>query len=298
MSNNIGLPSVEKGTLQFGLSYDYNNLNTLKNGRETLDDNARLRTTKSILLNIGYTITSNLSIEALLTWVHQTRRINQFGNINLDETKGIGDGLLLLKYNFNAVLNGNNTLRIGLGTKIPLGATDKKSKQNILFNADLQPGSNAWDAIFWTSYLQKLSFRPTASFSATAVYRATGTNPDYLNFTSYKFGPEFQFFINYSDQFLVSSTIINPGLSLKYRKTTKDEIGKISLDNTGGEWIMVVPSFDILIKPNLTFQTKFEIPIYSNVDGTQLTPTSRFTAGLFYTISNRKRRTINLKQSL
>lgn len=296
LSNSIGLPSASKGTLQFGLSYDYNNLNTLQSGKDVLDDKARLRTTQSVLFNTGYSITNNLSVELLLTYVNQTRKITQFGNVNIDETNGFGDGVLLFKYNINNLFKKKNTLRVGLGAKLPIGATDKKSKQGILLNADLQPGSGAWDLIFWSSYLQSLSFRPSATFSATAIYRLTGTNNEYLNnLTTYRFGPEFQSFVNYTDQFFLFKTLINPGLSLKYRRAQQDEIGNSLLDNTGGEWLMLIPSIDIQITTKLNFQTKFEIPIYSYVDGTQLTPTYRITTGLFYTITKQKNDFFNLK---
>ncbi len=296
LSNSIGLPIENKGAFQFGLSYDYNNLNTLNSGDDELDDDSRLRTTQSVLFNTGYTITNNLSVELLLTYVNQTRRITQFGNINIDETNGIGDGVLLFKYNFNQLFKQNNTLRIGLGPKIPIGASDRKNKQGILLNADLQPGSGAWDLILWSSYIQSFNFRPQASFSATAIYRYTGTNNEYLNnLTTYRFGPEFQAFINYTDQFFLFKTLINPGLSLKYRRAQRDEIGGQELDNTGGKWLIAIPSINIQIIKKLIFLTKFEIPIYSYVEGTQLTPTYRITTGLFLTIDKQKNEFFKLK---
>ena len=296
LSNSIGLPVANKGTLQFSLNYDYNYLNTLKSGNDKLDDQARLRTTQSILLNFGYSITEKLSVETLFTYVNQKREINQFGNINIDETYGIGDGVLLFKYNFGSLFKKDNLLRVGLGTKIPIGATDKKSNNGILLNADLQPGSGAWDAIFWSSYSQSFYFRPSATFYASTVYRLTGTNPKYLNnLTTFRFGPEFQALINYTDQFFLFKTLINPGLSIKYRKAQQDEIGGNLLDNTGGQWVFAIPNISIQITQKLFFVTKFEIPLYSYVDGTQLTPTFRFTTGLFLTLAKQQNEFFNLK---
>lgn len=295
LSTSIGLPTTNKGVLVIGLNYDYNYLNTLQSGKDILDDNARLRTTQSVLLNIGYSFTSDLSIEGLFTYVNQTRKITQFGKVNLDETFGVGDGVLLVKYNFNNLFKKSNTLRVGIGAKIPIGATDKRSNQDILLNADLQPGSGAWDAIFWSSYLQSFSFRPSALFTVSAVYRYTGTNNNYLNLTTYRFGEEIQAQINYTDQFFLLKTLINPGVSIKYRKANQDEIGGFLLDNTGGEWVFVVPSINVVISQRLTFLTKFELPVYSYVDGTQLTPTYRITAGLFYTFNKKNTDFLNIK---
>ena len=288
LSNSIGLPISGKGTFLLGLSYDYNYLNTLKSGSDLLDDNSRERTTQSVLLNLGYTITRDFSVEALFTYVKQERVISQFGNVNKDGSNGPGDGVILFKYNFNQLFHKNNFLRIGLGGKIPIGATDKKSDQGILLNPDLQPGSGAWDLIGWSYYSQTFSFRPSGTFSATVVYRYTGTNNDFLDgATTYRFGSEFQAFVNYTDQFLVRKTLINPGLSIQYRNADQDEIGVSLLDNTGGQWVNLIPIINVEIVEELNFLLKVEIPVYSYVDGTQLTPTYRVTTGLFYTIDRR-----------
>ena len=79
LSNNIGLAMLEKGNAQIGIYYDYNNLNTLNFETDKLNDNSRLRITHSMLFNLSYAITDNLSIEGLFTWVNQRRKISQFG---------------------------------------------------------------------------------------------------------------------------------------------------------------------------------------------------------------------------
>ena len=147
LSNNIGLETSEKGTIQLALNYDYNNLNTLNFESEKLDDNSRLRITHSVLFNAGYSITDNLSAEGLFTWVNQRRKISQFGNENFDQNSGIGDAIILLKYNFKNAIGKNSALGLGLGTKIPLGSSTEKNSEGIAYSADLQPGSNAWDIV-------------------------------------------------------------------------------------------------------------------------------------------------------
>jgi hypothetical protein len=292
LSNNIGLPLLEKGTFQLGLNYDYNNLNTLNNGTEILDDNSRLRITHSVLLNSSYAISNNFSIESLLTWVNQRRNISQFGNENLDQTTGIGDAVLLLKYDVAKLLpklfDKNASLEFGLGTKIPLGSSTETDKQGVTLNADLQPGSNAWDAIYLASFSSSFNFKPSLSFTLRTIYRSTGTNNTYFETTTYKFGNEFQAFLTFSDQFTLLKTLVNPSISFKYRDAQLDQIGGFDLDNTGGNWVSVIPNFSINISPSLTFSTKAELPIYNNVDGTQLTPTYRITTGLLFKVNPKK----------
>jgi hypothetical protein len=288
LSNNVGLANLEKGTIQFGMAYDYNYLNTLNNGSEKLNDDSRLRITHSVLINAGYAITDKLSAEGLFTWVNQRRKISQFGNENLDQTSGIGDALLLLKYKFSNAIGKNSDINIGVGTKIPLGSSTEKNDQGITLSADLQPGSNAWDAIYYSSISKSMDFRPSFNISSRIIYRSTGTNNSYFGDTNYKFGNEFQASVGFSDQFILFNTITTSGISFKYRNAKHDKIEKFDLESTGGNWVSVIPNISINITPNLVFSTKAELPIYSNVNGTQLTPTYRLTTGFLFTIAPKK----------
>jgi len=297
LSNSIGITSASKGVVQIGIQYDYNNLNTLNFEDTQLDDNSRLRITHSVLINADYAISDKLSIEGLFTWVNQRRKISQFGNKNLDITSGIGDAVLLLKYNFKDILAKNSSLNLGIGAKLPLGSSTEKSNQNITLNADLQPGSNAWDIIYWSLFSKTFNFRPTFNAFTRFIYRQTGTNNSYFGDSTYKFGNEFQYFIGLSDQFFALNTKIFPGFSFKYRNAQQDKIGGFDLENTGGNWVSIIPSFGINLTPNLIYSAKAEIPIYSNVVGTQLTPTYRITTGILLKITP-KIKVINLKKIL
>ena len=57
--------------------------------------------------------------------------------------------------------------------------------------------------------------------------------------------------------------------------------------------MFIIPNFSINLTPNLVFSTKAELPIYSKVDGTQLTPTYRITTGILITLA-KKENGINL----
>ncbi|MFS4494385.1 hypothetical protein [Maribacter sp. 2308TA10-17] len=289
LSNNLGLPNEGKGAFTLGLNYDYNNLNTLNAGSDKLDDDSRLRITNSILLNAGYAFSDRFSLEALFTWVNQTRTISQFGNENLSETQGIGDAVFLVKYAIPDVLGAQSVLNLGIGTKAPLGKSDLTTDEGFQLTSDLQPGSGAWDILGWLSYSRRLNFRPSATLSGSLTYRATGENTSYLNNTSvYEFGNVVQTNIGYTDQFLLFNTIFNPALILKYRKATSDKVERSNLPNTGGEWVFLRPELAVKITPSISFSSRLEIPIYSYVDGTQLTPTLRFTSGIVVILKKSK----------
>ena len=289
LSNNLGLSNEGKGNFQLGLNYDFNNLNTLNSGSDKLDDDSRKRITHSALLNFGYSISNRLSFETLFTWVNQRRAINQFGNTDLQQTTGIGDAVVLIKYDFPKTLGEKSNLVLGAGAKIPLGSFDEVDSSGITYIADLQPGSGAWDFVFFASISKNFNFRPTTTFSGRLIGRLTGENKDYLNGAStYEYGDEFQVFLGVSDQFLLFNTITNPGLNFKYRKAKKDIIETNALDNTGGNWLFIIPSIGFQLTPKILFQTKAEIPLMAKVDGTQLTPTYRFTTGFLFNLTPKR----------
>ncbi|MDB2607115.1 hypothetical protein N9Y48_05005, partial [Zobellia sp.] len=225
------------------------------------------------------------------------RTISQFGNENFTETSGIGDAVILLKYSIPNVLGSKSVFSIGAGTKIPLGKSDLISEQGIQLTSDLQPGSGAWDGLGWLSFSKTGVFRPSGTVSGSLTYRLTGTNSSYLNNTStYEFGDAIQIGAGYTDQVLLFNTIINPGFIFKYRKSSNDKIDASEIPNTGGEWVFIRPEISVQVTPSLSFATKIELPLYSFVEGTQLTPTSRITTGLLYKMDKKNRNPIKIEQ--
>lgn len=293
LSNNLGLEFSSGQTAILGLSYDFNNLNTLKNENETLDDNSRLRTTHSILLNAGYSFTDRLSIEGLFTWVNQRRIISQFDEENLDQTYGIGDAVILVRYKVINNIEKSFSLDIGFGVKLPLGSSTETNDQGIVLNADLQPGSNSWDLIYLLGANKSFDFRPTMAFSTRLIYRQTGENNSYFDDSTYEFGNDVQAYFGVSDQFLVQNTLINPGITFKYRNAAQDKINSAELPNTGGDWIFIIPNLSVSIFKNTSLNVSAELPIYSRPDGIQLTPTYRITSGFLINLFNKPQAVLN-----
>ena len=83
---------------------------------------------------------------------------------------------------------------------------------------------------------------------------------------------------------------------LKYRKSSPDKIEGSELPNTGGEWLFLRPELIGYISQNVGIAARLEVPLYSYVDGTQLTPTLRFTVGTIIKLNTKKNNPINLTQ--
>jgi hypothetical protein len=282
LSGNIGFQGAASGTLQMEFSYDLNYLATLKTGDVTYEDGTRQRTTHSFLLKTGYSINRWFAIDALFSYVLQGRKISFNDQIDQVNTHGLGDAVLMAKFILSNISESGSELQLGIGPKLPLGRTDLTNNLDITLNADMQPGSGSWDLITWAYYARQFAKRPTMVASARVVGRINGMNREYLGSQTYSFGNSVQFYLGIGDQVVWGNRILSPSLSVRYRYAAGDRINDQELDNTGGQWINVLPALSWHFSPRSILHFVPEIPLYSNVGGTQLTPTFRMQVGLYH----------------
>lgn len=186
ISNSLGLPFLGQKALQINLSYDYNRLHTLMQDSERIDDDSRTRLTHTALLQLGLGLSSKLSLEVLVPYIEQDRRITQLGSEDNTSTSGLGDISTLLSYIFLIKL-AKQTLYVGFGFKAPTGAIDNKNNQGIALNSDMQPGTGAWDLISMIRFV--VPFKSN-SFYANLIINFKGTDKDYQPDFSNTFGDE------------------------------------------------------------------------------------------------------------
>ena len=295
LSGNLGLPASASGTVQLSLTYDLNVLETLKSGRRTLEDDSRSRRTHSWLLEGSYTFSDRFSVDAFFAYVRQEREIRQFGNVNFSATNGVGDAVLLLKYNLLTTSDLSTVWQVGAGPKIPLGPSDLVNDIGLALNADLQPGSGAWDAVFFSQFSRVTKFRPTLSMVATALYGLKGKNREYFGVQTYQFGNEAQVSVGVSDRLLFGRAIVDPSLTVQFRDQRADEIDGETLPSTGGSWAFLNPAVAWWVSPDWSLNIGASLPIFSSITGTQVTPTYRFNTGVFYRFATKNRKIIDFK---
>lgn len=287
MSANIGLPVSDAGSWQFSLNYDLNVLSTLKNGTETLDDDRQKRTTHSVLAQVGYAVNQKVSLELFTSFVRQERKIRQLNQgYDFISTSGLGDAIFLLKYRVY------KNFQVGLGTKIPTGAANKKDNRGIPLGADLQPGSGAWDLVYWAGGGTALPFRKSMFLNMSAIYRSTGVNDNFFGDSEYKFGNEFQSTIGIADRFVIGSITLDPSISIKYRKANPDKRNAdntilVNFGSTGGEWVFIRPAISYNPSPSIAIQSNIELPVYANLIDTQVSPTYRVNIGVTFLLKRK-----------
>ncbi len=283
--STMELPGTPAGQWQLVLTYDYNYLDDVVAGSRRLTESQRRRISQSILLEISYGITDRLSVSTMLTAIQQERRVRSALDGIPGErvrTRGVGDGIVLLKYTLHPqTIVDQRELSIGIGPKMPLGNSQLRNN-DILLPADLQPGTGAWDIILWVYGFKGFVPRSPISIFGSLTYRHTGSNDRFgVGNGGYAFGNEFQtsFGAGYR-----TDTLFDASLLIRYRTTAKDKFEGNSVPNTGGHWLYAVPGINLKISDTLQMRIDGQLPLYRNLDGSQLTTTFTSSISIFYTL--------------
>lgn len=287
LTGNLGIQGIEEKSWYFQMSYDYNFLNDLYSGTLKLDDNTRERLTQTALFQAIYAFSEKVSVNGLFSYVDQKRTIfSPIGETNITQARGIGDVVLL--FQFTPFTNLKRSLTLAVGSKLPLGKFDAVDPEfGLVLSPDLQPGSGSWDGIFGTSYREfHLLNSHGLTLNATAGFRLTTPAQRFEGDFEYRFGNEAMIGIGIQKNLLLNSVGISPSINLSYRHTSQDKVDGAEVAGTGGGWINLIPSLSIEPSNNWAINVSGELPVYRNLNGTQLTTTYRLNLGIVVKIFN------------
>jgi hypothetical protein len=274
------------GQWVFGLTYEHHDISSVFTGSTSLPDGTVSRLTRSFLLEASYGLTDRLSVAATFTYVMKDRVTGLASVVEPSRvrTNGIGDGIVLLRYAIRQPSLWNRYgLSAGLGGKMPIGASSQ-SHRGFQLNADMQPGTGAWDGVIWGE--TSVSFLPlsTASASVSSSYRHTGTNSRFTEDDRYRFGNEFIATLTVADA-LAEWLAIQP--AVRFRSTSSDRLNGISMPNTGGRWLEVITAADVGLADGLIVRFSGRVPVYQHLSGTQPTTTYALSASVFINLKRR-----------
>ncbi|MEM9340244.1 MAG: hypothetical protein AAGA66_16030, partial [Bacteroidota bacterium] len=209
-------------------------------------------------------------------FIRQERTISTRATPDRQDTNGIGDVVILPKYSLS------KGWLIGVGVKLSTGKANFLSNRAIALPADLQPGSGATDALFFTSYQRYSEERPSLSYFGNAIFRITGTNTNYFAGSSYRFGSELQMALGIADRFFLFGQLIDPSLGISYRKRGTDFFDSEQFPASGGTFLFINPGVSIPLTTKISWQVNTSIPIYTFVQDTQLAPTIQVNTGISF----------------
>lgn len=279
------ISSASRGNLLLGITYQFNDISKLFSGSDKLNNRTVTRHTQSTLVEINYGITDRLTISGTGTFVEKFRKtgLQNPGNTQSLTTRGIGDGLFMLKYVVHQnTIREQYQLALGGGVKVPFGKSNIV-RNGLPLNADMQPGTGAWDGVVW-SYLSK-TFAPATTLNLFwyNTYRQTGENDRFDNNDRYKFGNELVSTLGVTDKLTGKFSYI---MMVRYRSTSSDLLNDEKLPNTGGKWINLQPALSYRLNNQVSFRIAGQVPVYQHLNGTQPTTAFTLSGSVFYNFGN------------
>lgn len=275
------ISSTSGGNLLLGITYQYNDISKLYSGNNRLENRTSTRNTQSTLFELNYGITDRLTFSGTATYIQKFRKsgLQSSGGATALTTRGIGDGLFILKYVIHKnTIREQYQLAVGGGAKVPLGKSNL-TNNGLPLNADMQPGTGAWDAVFWSYFSKTFAPASTINLFLFNTFRATGANQRFNNQDLYEFGNEWVVKAGITDK-------ITPNLSyigiINYRSTSSDQRNDHALPNTGGKWLKIEPALRYNIGGGLSVKASGQIPVYQYLNGIQPTTTYSASVSLFY----------------
>lgn len=281
LTGNLGIQGIEAKSWYFQLSYDYNFLDDLYSGTLKLDDNSRERLTQTVLLQVIYAFSEKISVNSLFSYVDHKRTIfSPTGATNITQASGLGDVVLL--FQFTPFTNFKRSLTLAFGPKLPLGRFDAVDPEyGLVLSPDLQPGSGSWDGIIGASYKEFHWLNsPGLTFTSSAGYRLTTPSKRFEGDFNYRFGSETILDFGVQKNFMLKRVGVTPSVSLNYRNTAQDNVDGSEVASTGGNWLNLIPALNIEPTNKWAINISGELPVYRNLNGTQLTTSYRLNMGL------------------
>ena len=282
ISNNIGIRPINEKTISFRAIYDANVLNSFFTGSEKLEDESIKRFSQTAFLQGIYGINNRISINTMISYVHHKR-----SNVDLPDqttiTSGIGDATFLVQV--KVLDREKSSLYITTGPKIPIGKNDIKNEDDILLAPDLQPGSGSWDYIAGLGFVRDQFVRQSMSFTLSLTGKFNTYAERFNGSQQYKYGNNIQLLAGISDNYFIKDKLVNTGLLFRFWARAEDLADGFVFPNTGGSWFFVVPSVNFGLNPDFSVFASFEIPVYQNLTGTQLSTSFRLVFGLQYQFS-------------
>lgn len=273
--------TVGKGAFLIGYTFDYKNISDLYNGSNELINNTVQRNTSTSLLELHYGISDRFAVTTTLSYVNKFRETGlHLGSRSQKlRTTGVGDAMLLVKYNLHPqTVFEQYQVIIGAGIKAPLGVSSMRNN-GFLLNADMQPGTGAWDGVLWM-YSSKTFPGINTELFMTNSFRYSGTNERFSSDDRYRFGNEF---VTSAGAGGTLFRDFSYSMAVGFRTAASDTRNSAMMPDTGGSWLTVNPA---LITPLPLLDSAFvqlsgNIPVYQYVKGTQPTISYTLSASLF-----------------
>ncbi len=281
-SSNGGV--YEKGQYGIIFKYTYYEQDQLYDGNDSVDferpikgqqpgKKCSLRSLRKLQMTLRAGITDRIDARLIIPYVDKEMERQSFSSNFLDDNAGIGDIKLMARYRiWSQKKKDPFNLAFGVGLKMPTGQTDEEDATGQCLPGYLQTGSGSWDPVVELG-AHKVSGRHWVS--SYLMYQMTTEGE--LGDLEFKKPNTFKYNLAYA---YALSKLVDLQLELNGEIKGKAELDGETQENTGGHIIYLSPGVHIKFHRGMHFDIGVPMPVYRDLNGTQLSEDYRIVAKL------------------
>jgi hypothetical protein len=277
--------AAEPGTT-FSLRYDYVPQTTLQSGTHKVDRDAidlpadreieRYTFNHSATFTLDHQFANDWGLDVQLPVLKRPHKTIAEDTVepSFSDTKGIGD--LRIVGRWQGLSTPGTVTGLEAGVVLPTGQFHQTFKsgpeESEEVDRGLQPGTGTVQAVLGAYHLGAIS--PELGYFLQATSQIPLTSRDGFKPGSFV---QASAALNYTHW-----RNVTPQLQLSFRKTWRDSGPDSDRPNSGGEQVNVAPGLSAKLGSKLVGFTFVELPLYTRVNGFQLVPRAKFSAGLLF----------------
>ena len=274
------IPTLSNKQFGFNFSYSFNKNSNLILLDKRISENTLTRYVNTLLIQSDFAFSDFISVSLVLPYIKQKEVITLTANSAQIDNNGLGD--ISIWSTFKPTI-GNNTYAISFAIKIPNGATNASDPETgIDYPLSFQTGSGSWDFIINLYNELPIDSKKRFLWINQISSKVNTKGKKFDTHPGYKFGSTIQLFSSFAYNLVIGQHLANTfaGIAYQYRVMDEYKYG-YNNENTGGKWIFATLGYNHQFSQNLDFGFSGSFPLYSKVNGLQLSTSAQvnFTIG-------------------
>ncbi len=257
---------------RFDLRGEYVEQQTLRSGREEVAPSGEPGTetekrtiNRNLVASLDYSWSPEWGVVVQVPYVSRTHDhvANEPEEGPIPESwdfDGLGDIRVIGRYQINTPTGMTTGVRIGMS--LPTGGTDVINDEGVQAERSLAPGSGTTGVIAGLNVNGTISTSPVGYFASATGQWAINSHADYR--------PGYQILLNGGASYPAAKSV-TALVQVSALFKGRDQGAEAEPSDSGSEQVFLSPGLNLTLAHNIWLYAFVQVPLYQNVNGTQLT---------------------------
>jgi hypothetical protein len=274
-------PWVKPG-LRMDLRTEYVRQDALRSGKDKVepagepDTHDEVRTlNRNVLAALDYSWSEHWGVSVQVPWVSRFHEhiFNDPVDGSMPEQwrfQKLGDIRVVGRYQFAGLPNNDHAAGVQFGLKLPTGTTTVRNSEGERAERTLQPGTGTTDLVLGAYYNAPLGYGNSSWFVQAMVVSSLNSDEDFKPGRHLTLSTGLNYALNDS---------VSALLQLNLSHKSRDSGDQAEPEDSGSRQAFLSPGLSVALGRDARLYGFVQVPIYQNVNGTQLTAERAFVVG-------------------